>query len=761
MENTKLEEIEVELSYKYYDKFDIKRYSGYTIDSKIMVGISGIELPLNRKIKLMGIMGNYKGDKSFEARYEIIDTKSHNAQLNLLCDIKGVKEKTALKIINILKDDNIDFEQLQDNNITLKGVGIKTMENIRQGIRQLLNNRNKAYLISIIGKNLSKRKIDLLNAKIENIEDFKKDPYSIMLPIGIGFKIADRIAINCVGIDVNSDLRGVYFTEYITKEATSKGHTYISKIELLKLINFEGFNLTLEKINEFIMNENSKVVEIENENIQLKIYLKAEKEIPVFLNEIKNKKYNDLNENELLSMIKEFESNNDIELHETQILAILSSIKNNVSLINGSAGTGKTTIIRCILNILTQLNYNHICIAPTGKASRRMSQSTGRNAVTCHRFYLGVDQGKFDNYLHSKNLLIIDEFSMVDTILMYRIMEATKALNNSFYKIIFVGDQGQLPSVGAGNFMFDLIKSNFCNIVTLTKIFRQKNSNNNIIDIANNVRENKTFEIVQCEDFNILLSNNIEKSEKCKNSNIYNIDDYVAWCFFCNTNFENIYTLKESYNNFQLCTFTNGDCSIINNMISTKIDNAKIFDKYLKNFKFRLHDKVLNTKNDYENMVYNGEFGIITGLTYELNTFLGTVERTISNKDKIVEFYLDIKNKKIEVKEIYINVEYTELDIVVKYNLEELDNLQLAYCATVHKLQGSEYEKVLFFVKNYNVFIDSRLLYTAITRATKKVILAINDKKTLDKIVKNKNSSFRNTMQQQRFLEFFEGEKHD
>ena len=350
-----------------------------------------------------------------------------------------------------------------------------------------------------------------------------------------------------------------------------------------------------------------------------------------------------------------------------------------------------------------------------------MAEATNENAITCHRFYFASESKKMDEIVPFKaNLvMIIDEFSMVDSILFYKIL---KAMDNKFSKLILVGDPGQLPSVGAGNVMADMIVSKLVNVITLTNTFRQSEGSK-ILEIASKVRDNQTFELIKSNDFFGTIQ---------KNSN-----DYILRCWIAQYN--KIPDLDKLYNDFQICTSSNTRCKAINAVIKSEMKNQPI-KLFNKDTDFSFNDKIMCVKNDYENDIYNGEFGRIKSLSYEINNF--TYE--IKTNEELAVFY---SNKTI-AKNIQFQVFYSGLDKTISYDLsfDTLENFQLSYCCTIHKLQGSEFETVLCDVSEFNMITDSRLLYTAITRAKKLFVLVSNDKLTIDKIVKNKLSSKRKTL---------------
>jgi exodeoxyribonuclease V alpha subunit len=276
--------------------------------------------------------------------------------------------------------------------------------------------------------------------------------------------------------------------------------------------------------------------------------------------------------------------------------------------------------------------------------------------------------------------------------------------------------------VGAGNVMADIIESKVINIVTLTNTFRQAEGSK-IIEIANKVRNNQTFELIKTSDFFGTIQNDV--------------NSYILRCWI--SKYGKIKDLDTLYNDFQICTSSRRRCNEINNIIRSEMKNQPIL-MFNKDCGFSLNDKVMNTKNDYTNDIYNGEFGRIEKITYKL----GEMDFEIKTNEELKKYY----DNKTFGKSLNFVVYYSGLNKSVSYELanDELENFQLAYCCTIHKLQGSEFQTVLCDVSEFNMITDSRLLYTAITRAKNLFVLVSNEKTTIDKIIKNKLSSKRKTL---------------
>lgn len=734
MKNNNEMKIKVDINKEIYNKDDFytyvgwveRSYKGLYSNQELSITTNGFELRPG-VTTLVGTLGNYRGKPSFKCLYEEFDSSSYESKYNLLCSIKGIKDNTAKKILDNIP--NNDIEIFYNKEVPkIKGIGPSTIKKIHEGLNFLRDNQNLKNLIALIGNSISNKKIHLLNMTLSNqnisIEEFKSDPYEILIEdIEMNFKKVDYLAQEKFKCSKNLRSRLIYLSEQIVNTITGFGNTYID-IDLFTE-KLDSYNLQYDNLNQFIDCDDSKIIN-DNGRVQTKLMAQSEKQIPIYLDELNE---NSVSKHELINLdllIREYEAKNGIILHDVQKKAVKSAIENNTSMICGGAGTGKTTIIKCIIYVLKKLNYMTLCTAPTGKASRRMSEATGQSAFTCHRFYFAEESasllGETPWHNNKNNVMIIDEFSMVDSILFYKILKNMSESKTNYTKLILVGDPGQLPSVGAGNVMADIIESKVINIVTLTNTFRQAEGSK-IIEIANKVRNNQTFELIKTSDFFGTIQNDV--------------NSYILRCWI--SKYGKISDLDTLYNDFQICTSSRRRCNEINNIIRNEMKNQPIL-MFNKDCGFSLNDKVMNTKNDYTNDIYNGEFGRIEKITYKL----GEMDFEIKTNEELKKYY----DNKTFGKNLNFVVYYSGLNKSVSYELanDELENFQLAYCCTIHKLQGSEFQTVLCDVSEFNMITDSRLLYTAITRAKNLFVLVSNEKTTIDKIIKNKLSSKRKTL---------------
>jgi exodeoxyribonuclease V alpha subunit len=397
-----------------------------------------------------------------------------------------------------------------------------------------------------------------------------------------------------------------------------------------------------------------------------------------------------------------------LELTPEQKQAVLSAVRNRLAIITGGPGTGKTTIIRAIIEILKANGKSILIAAPTGRAAKRIEESSLCQASTIHRLLkFNPETGQFvhnaQNPLRT-DAIIVDEFSMVDSYVLFALLQALA--DNT--QLIVIGDKDQLPSVGPGNVLRDMIQSGYFNTIYLSRNFRQ-NQDSLIVENAFRVNSGETllFPAYSPElDFVFLpVQNETQVLEKVESIVRYYQDDYPF-------NSTALQILMPMYR---------GDAGIdqINRLIQEKF-NPEPFLLKKEKMAFKRRDKVMQTKNDYDKGVFNGDLGII-------------------------EDY-DVRDKQLLVS--YDGA-------IVEYGADELDELTLSYAVSVHKAQGSEYDiVVLGLLPSHSRMLSRELFYTAITRARKKLIL-LSDEKTVARACANSQPTLRKTLLPLRLREVF------
>lgn len=644
--------------------------------------------------------------------------------------IKGVGPSIAHKIIQTFKDDTKRVIEEEPELLSkVKGISGKKAQDIAYQFEEKRDLRDAMIFLSQYGINgtLAVKLYKVYEDEIYYI--IKQNPYKLSEDVrGIGFKTADEIARK-VGIEKDSEFRIKSAVEYILYLNAEKGNTYM---KVMDLFNETQFLLDIEIENDYFETLLSNMVidrriKIEHStDVYLNYYYKVEAEVAKRLLSI-NASVVDLNyEKSTAEDFEKFFKEKNILLDEMQLLFIKKSIENGVSILTGGPGTGKTTTINGIIQFFGAKNLKISLAAPTGRAAKRMSETTGYEAKTIHRLLEvngvvddkdGSSHGEFlrneENPLEA-DVVIVDEMSMVDISLFNSLLKAIP-LN---CRLIMVGDIDQLPSVGPGNVLHDIIASEKFSTIKLEKIFRQamesdivKNAHkvNNGEKIKLDNKSSDFFFIEESDAMHItariwrLLSQKLPKYVDARTSDIQVITPMK----------------KGNLGTYKL----NED---LQRALNPKAINKKEYE--LPNGKIlREHDKVMQNKNDYKlDWIIKGMYDI------PIETGKGVFNGDIG---EVIE--IDKLNKKVEV--LYDENRY------VKYEFTDLDEIELAYAITIHKSQGSEYPAVVIPILDVPRLLSNRnLLYTAITRA-KKCVVIVGSEKALNYMIQNKNEVRRQT----------------
>lgn len=644
--------------------------------------------------------------------------------------IKGVGPSIAHKIIQTFKDDTKRVIEEEPELLSkIKGISGKKAQDIAYQFEEKRDLRDAMIFLSQYGINgtLAVKLYKVYEDEIYYI--IKQNPYKLSEDVrGIGFKTADEIARK-VGIEKDSEFRIKSAVEYILYLNAEKGNTYM---KVMDLFNETKFLLDIEIENDYFETLLSNMVidrriKIEHStDVYLNYYYKVEAEVAKRLLSI-NASVADLNyEKSTAEDFEKFFKEKNILLDEMQLLFIKKSIENGVSILTGGPGTGKTTTINGIIQFFGAKNLKISLAAPTGRAAKRMSEATGYEAKTIHRLLEvnGVvndkDASSHGEFLRNEenpletDVVIVDEMSMVDISLFNSLLKAIP-LN---CRLVMVGDIDQLPSVGPGNVLHDIIASEKFSTVKLEKIFRQamesdivKNAHkvNNGEKIKLDNKSSDFFFIEESDAMHItariwrLLSQKLPKYVDARTSDIQVITPMK----------------KGNLGTYKL----NED---LQRALNPKAINKKEYE--LPNGKIlREHDKVMQNKNDYKlDWIIKGMYDI------PIETGKGVFNGDIG---EVIE--IDKLNKKVEV--LYDENRY------VKYEFTDLDEIELAYAITIHKSQGSEYPAVVIPILDVPRLLSNRnLLYTAITRA-KKCVVIVGSEKALNYMIQNKNEVRRQT----------------
>lgn len=609
---------------------------------------------------------------------------------------QGVGRKTAELIVDTLGVDALDkIYEDKDTLFSIKGIPEQRKDTIYATI--VANKQTQDIILKLNEYNLSNNLIlKIYNFyKHNTLRTITENPYSLIKDIkGINFKTVDKIA-ETNEIDANDRERILYaFIYTINSYCFSTGNTYISKNNLL----YNTFNILYSSRNiavskEDILNSYSyaldtgKLIEIEDRVFLPEIYYSEYSIYSDITQRLEQENTIEISDGLLDKYINEVEEELEISYDIVQIAAIKNCIRNNFAILTGGPGTGKTTIILAVIKIFQKIkNYSihdlldesrsilTLC-APTGKAAKRMSESTGFYASTIHKAIgWSTEDENMEEFVSEKHikseLVIIDESSMIDIFLMYNLLK----IINKDAKIILVGDNDQLPSIAPGNVLNDLINSKAISTVKLNKIFRQS-EHSSIINISHSIKNNIPFDVLENFDDKEFISAN--KNEMINViSAIY--DDLIK-----DSSKENIQILAPIYKG------TSG-INEINTAIQSRFNDNEEQIEYGELI-YKVNDRVMQLVNRPEDNIFNGDIGYIEEIYKE------------GNKVKIV----------IDYDGNYVTYEKTELN-----------QITLSYACSIHKAQGSEFENVIIpFIDNYNFMLNKNLTYTAITRAKKKLIL--------------------------------------
>ena len=635
--------------------------------------------------------------------------------------IKGVGAALAARIVRRFKEDTFRIiEEEPERLAEIKGISERKAQEIAEQTEEKRELRQAMIFLQNYGISLTLAVKIYQTYQLDMYRIIQENPYKLAEDVtGVGFKIADEIA-HKVGIHMDSDFRIRSGILYVLQQASLEGHTYLPK-ELLTRRTCELLEVDADAIEKHYMDMtiDRKLVMKQTED-QVQIYASTfyymELNVAVMLREL-NVKY-DFSETAVEQRIRKIEELSDLKLDEMQHIAVVEAVRSGLLVITGGPGTGKTTTINTIIQFFESEGMDISLAAPTGRAAKRMSETTGYEAKTIHRL-LEISGGMDEHAGFERNeqnpletdVLIIDEMSMVDITLIHNLLKAVVAGT----RVILVGDVNQLPSVGPGCVLKDIIDSHACNVVRLNRIFRQA-SESDIIVNAHKINRGEP----------VILDN---KSRDFFFLKRYDANVIISICIQLIQHKLPKYVNAEPFDIQVLTPMRKGLLGVERlNMILQQYLNppdAKKAEHEHGQTIFRVGDKVMQIKNNYQaewevrsryNIpiekglgVFNGDMGLVR----EINTFSET-----------------------------LTVEYEE-GRMVEYPFKELDQLELAYAITIHKSQGSEYPAVIIpLLTGPRMLMNRNLLYTAVTRARKCVTL-VGDEKAFYNMEANVNEQKR------------------
>lgn len=669
-------------------------------DDKIRFSVKGYYIPerTNMMLELNGKWENSKYGLQYmvDSFREIIPkTKDGIAAYLSSGLIQGVGPATATLIVSKFGLDTLEvLEHEPERLLEVRGITQKKLDKIRQSFADSQSIRELMTFLSPYGISVNKAKKIQEAFGVNAVETIKNRPFALCEISGFGFLTVDEIARK-INFQPDDPLRIEGAIMYVLEEGKDHGNVYLPESEVLK----KALDMLNEKCEDTAVSEpkiqkvydlmqKKKTIISEHQQVYLpKLYLyekETAKNIAALL--CRKKKTGDCKK-----FLEEAQKENGIWLSEAQSQAVEMCMEHPFSIITGGPGTGKTTVLKVILAVYGKMFQGKevLLAAPTGRAARKMSESTGYpNASTLHSaLSLTSDAYEQDTTVLSADFIIVDEASMLDMQLAYYLFEALA----SGTKVLFVGDVDQLPSVGAGNVLSELIGCGLIPVTVLDTVFRQQNTSR--IALNAHAMKNGETKLLYGDDFQFIDVSDVSEAVQ----SIQEIYQKAVKTY----GLEQVQVLSP----FRM----KSDAGVKNlNQMLRELANPlinKTMELSYGSTSFRFGDKVMQTKNT--EIASNGDIG-----------FIAKVDK--NNDDVLTVKFSDHRCK--------------------TYTIDELNQLELAYATTIHKSQGSEYECVILpILSSFYVMLQRSLIYTAITRAKKKVIL-VGQKKALFMAI-HKNSS--------------------
>ncbi|MFH1415069.1 MAG: ATP-dependent RecD-like DNA helicase [Elusimicrobiota bacterium] len=627
--------------------------------------------------------------------------------------IKGIGPVMAKRIVKMFGEESLDVIEKDIEKLNeVEGIATKRIEMIRKAWAEQKEIRE--VMVFLQSHNVSSGYATKIFKQYGNqsIEVVKENPYRLATDIfGIGFIIADNIAEK-LGFARDSELRAEAGILYILNQLSNDGHVYYPYEPLIKKCQeiLQIDSNIIEKAFELLVADNRIIVDDFNQGdkelsgnkraVYLAKYHFTENSIAARL-KILNTTPKSVRKIDTEKAVEWVQEQLSITLADKQVEAVKCATENKVLVITGGPGTGKTTIISAILQIFSKLEINIMLTAPTGRAAKRMAETTGHEAKTIHRMLeYSIKKGGFqkndENPLEC-DLLIVDEASMIDTILMHHLLKAIPPKAT----FILVGDVNQLPSVGAGNVLKDIISSDSVPVIELNEIFRQAKESLIIVNahkINNGMMPSFKTSRQKLSDFYFIEQENPDEVLKI-------ILDLTKKRIPSRFGFDPV-------NDIQVLTpMHKGIVGVSNLNLELQKSLNPSDDEFIRgNRNFRVNDKVMQIRNNYDKEVFNGDIGRI---------------KSIDKEDHEIIILFDGRD--------------------VSYDYTDMDEIVLAYAVSIHKSQGSEYPAVIIpILTQHYILLQRNLVYTAVTRGRKLVVI-VGTKKALAIGIKNDKTKKRYT----------------
>ncbi|NLJ40364.1 MAG: ATP-dependent RecD-like DNA helicase [Clostridiales bacterium] len=722
--------------------------NGYTVlevkneeDNNLVTIVGNLPfVSLGERVKITGQWSTHPdyGEQIKAENYESAAPTSSESLKRYLASglIKGVGASTADKLVEHFGMDTLDIIRFNPDRLTeVPGIGPAKAGTIAESFNEQREIRE--VMIFLQGYGISTNfafKIYKAYGEL-TIPIVKENPYRLAQDItGLGFKTADGVARN-MGMEFDSPYRVMAGCRYVLHQGANSGHTYLPKDELVSdASQLLGVDLQLVE-NAIVSLALNQSIVLEDNGDHTAVYLQAfhtaEANVAKYLMGLSAVKM-ELPPLDLDDMLRDFQKNEGILLAKNQKEAVIEAIKNGIMIMTGGPGTGKTTTINCIIKIFEQLGAKVRLAAPTGRAAKRLSETTGREAKTIHRLleYGYSDDGDQDVFQKneddplSADVVIVDEMSMVDILLMNHFLKAILPGT----RLILVGDVDQLPSVGPGNVLRDIIDSGIIKVIRLTEIFRQSRESMIVLN-AHRINQGELPKL------------NIPEKD-------FFLDRRESPAKILETVVDLLCRRIPNFGDFQpvrdiqvLSPMRKGVIGVNNlNLELQRVLNppgSTKAEKVSGDTVFRVGDKVMQIKNNYK--IHWERIGLGNQVLEEGDgVFNGDVG------------YIDsIDDEEREIKVIFDD------DRIVTYDFNQLDELELAYAVTVHKSQGSEFSIVIIpLAWGPPLLMTRNLLYTAVTRARNMVVL-VGREQVINAMVNNNHIQNRYSGLKRRFQNTF------